>query len=895
MKIKKYIITFIILIFSANIIFGQNTIQDAIKFKKIAKENFDKQNYNQAMNNINKSIEILVLHDNNKLEGECFLLAANIYSIKGEANYALKYYLKSEERYKKINSSDTLSLIYSQIALIYFNINAFEKATEYFIKSYSINNGFNNSQKTIEILNYTGNSFYNLRNYTQAEVYYIKMKETAVALKDTNNIIKSLEKIISINKKQKKYQEAIDNNIKIYDLYISQNNIAGRALTLNNIGYNYVNLQKYDQAISYFQESIFYQEKTYISKDVTARTNTNIGVCYQNLGNYKEAIEYLLKANEIWTKQNNKLEKAKICNLIALVYFQNNDLYNASTFSEESIQYAEQANDKQVLQNCYETYSRILQAGNDYQNALVYYKKYLTIRDSLLLELRLSEQELARKILELEKSEKELKLKLAEEEIQEMLLKQYKLENEKKEKENEILRRNKELQEAELLQQKYTLSIEKQKRQALEKQKEIDALENQKKIQKLELEQTEVESKKREAEISEKEKEMALLKSEQERQNLLLDKNKAAQRFFKWIVLLFAIILVLIVIVLILSRRANRRLSKQKNKILEQNTKLNSQKEELSAQKDEVQSANEEITLHRNVLQQKHKQITDSITYASRIQNAMLPDNKGFTNYFPKHFIIFKPRDIVSGDFYWVKKITQKNDSSIIIAAADCTGHGVPGAFVSMLGMSLLNEIVNKKRDIQANQILNNLREEIKISLKQHGRENESKDGLDIALCIFNKKEKKLQYAGAYNPLYIIRDKKIEQKDEKIQKNNNSKIRIFQQEKIENKTINKQLIEIKADFQPIGIYIKERPFTNFQLNIYKNDLFYMFSDGFIDQFGGKESRKYSSKRFKKKLLEINEKTMKEQKQVLESELEKWKSTNKIHKQLDDVLVLGIKI
>ena len=359
MKIKIHIIIFVILIFSANYSFGQNSVQDAINFKKLAKQNFDSQNYNLAINNINQAIEILVLHNDTKLEGECFLLAANIYSLKGEANFSLKYYLKSEESYKKINSTDTLSLIYSQIAFIYFKINAFEKAADYFTQSYEINNGFKKSQKAIEILNYTGNSFFNIQNYPQAKVYYIKMKEASIALKDTINIIKSIEKIISVNKKQKKYKEAVENNILIYDLYHLQNNTVGIALTLNNIGYNYVSLQKYDEAINYFKESIIYQEKSTLKIEITARTKTNIGVCYQNNGDFKQAIEFLLEADEIWTKNNNKLEKAKICNLIALVYFQNNDLYNASTFSEESIQNAEQTDDKHVLQNCYETYSQI--------------------------------------------------------------------------------------------------------------------------------------------------------------------------------------------------------------------------------------------------------------------------------------------------------------------------------------------------------------------------------------------------------------------------------------------------------------------------------------------------------------------------------------------------------
>ncbi len=201
----------------------------------------------------------------------------------------------------------------------------------------------------------------------------------------------------------------------------------------------------------------------------------------------------------------------------------------------------------------------------------------------------------------------------------------------------------------------------------------------------------------------------------------------------------------------------------------------------------------------------------------------MLPSVNVFEQLLAEHFILYKPRDIVSGDFYWAKEI----NNFIIVAAADCTGHGVPGAFVSMLGISFLNEIMQDnnifaQENIAAN-ILNELREKVKIALKQSGKINEAKDGMDIALCVIEKQTNKLQFAGAHNPLFVIRHKdheKIQVENVKIQK--------------EKDTI---LYHIKSDAMPIGIFIKEKPFTNQEIQLYPDDIIYIFSDGFVDQIG----------------------------------------------------------
>jgi len=266
------------------------------------------------------------------------------------------------------------------------------------------------------------------------------------------------------------------------------------------------------------------------------------------------------------------------------------------------------------------------------------------------------------------------------------------------------------------------------------------------------------------------------------------------------------------------------------------------------------------IAKQNHKLEKTNREITDSINYASKIQTAILPDNQLFEENFSDFFVLFKPRDIVSGDFYWIRKINEYT----VFAAADCTGHGVPGAFLSMLGISLLNEIVVRKEITQANQILETMRTRIKAQLKQKNIDSASKDGMDIALCIVNEKTNIMQYSGAYNPLYIIK----KEDDKHILK------------------------EIKATRNPIGIHIKEKPFENHNIKIEKNDLIYIFSDGYADQFSGSSNRKFMPYQFKNLLIENADKKLKDQKDILISEFEKWKGS---YFQLDDILIIGVKI
>ncbi|MBN2664337.1 MAG: SpoIIE family protein phosphatase [Bacteroidales bacterium] len=316
---------------------------------------------------------------------------------------------------------------------------------------------------------------------------------------------------------------------------------------------------------------------------------------------------------------------------------------------------------------------------------------------------------------------------------------------------------------------------------------------------------------------------------------------------------------------------------KQRDELIDKNHEITAQKEEILTQSSEIEVQRDYLAEKNDKIEAQNEQITASITYASYIQSALLPTFQELNNYFPT-FVFYKPRDIVSGDFYWFRK----EDNKFILAVADCTGHGVPGAFLSMLGISFLNGIIIEKKITEPDKILNELRFLIKNSLKQKGETGEQKDGMDIALYSINQKNNTIQFSGAQNPLYIIREK-IDEITLKYL-NSNNQIRTLQHE-------NYTLIEFKPNRMPIGVYIIEKPFARSEFNILESDLIYTFSDGYIDQFGGENNEKFMSRRFKKLLLKIANESIKEQHKIIVQQFNSWLSDNE---QLDDVLVIGLK-
>jgi serine phosphatase RsbU (regulator of sigma subunit) len=324
--------------------------------------------------------------------------------------------------------------------------------------------------------------------------------------------------------------------------------------------------------------------------------------------------------------------------------------------------------------------------------------------------------------------------------------------------------------------------------------------------------------------------------------------------------------------VLHIKHKANAELTEKNALLAEQKEEIMAQNDEIMAQNKEIQEKNDEILAQADTIKAQSDEIHASINYARRIQRSLLTPSETIKRIFPDHFVLYKPRNVVSGDYYWVG---QFGDNKVSIVA-DCTGHGVPGGFMSVLGMANLNYIVGQ--EVSPDMILNHLREAIITNLRQradvhtalHDREHptsevdlndRSRDGMDVAVYVVNERLMKLSYAGANNPLVLIRD-------------------------------NEALV-FKADRMPVGIHECLDPFQCTTISLQKGDCLYTFSDGFQDQFGVETGKKFMSRRLRELLLEIHQLPMPEQKKMLNKVYEEWRGP--AENQTDDVVVMGVRI
>ncbi|HAS42465.1 MAG TPA: hypothetical protein DCS93_18445 [Microscillaceae bacterium] len=409
-----------------------------------------------------------------------------------------------------------------------------------------------------------------------------------------------------------------------------------------------------------------------------------------------------------------------------------------------------------------------------------------------------------------------------------------------------------------------------------------------------------------------------LLKKDLEKRNLEVKKRKlerdkarqesklrAAESKQKSILLIASLVSIALILVLAIVLFRDSR--KQKNL----NNQLTEQRNKLEIKNQDIEKKTREISRNRDEIQDKNDQITESINYAQRIQEAMLPAFNRIQASLPQSFVYYKPRDIVSGDFYWfaevqpsinsllaaINDVTTKDsegsqeelrsqltaftaDSAqnklettkishpeIIIAAMDCTGHGVPGAFMSMVGHSILNEIVTQKNIIRPDEILAELHQSIRSQLRQ--KETQNQDGMDACICKINLEEKTLEYAGAHNPLFYVVDNKMH--------------------------------TIKGDRQGVGGLHEgvDRTYTLHTLELKEGMSFYLSSDGYRDQLGGPKDKKFMSKSFKQLLLDISSKTMEEQTQILDEKLKEWMDYpckyDPVREQTDDILIIGFRV
>ena len=743
--------------------------------------------------------------DENKIE---ILLELSIETASDSMPEALNYGKQALQLANNIKNDSLIAKSYNIIGHCYSTEHDSTHAIEYFNKAISIAKDISNKKLLVLALFNKANLLNNQGYYLEAMSDFTKALEIAEKNKYYELLSKIYNEIGIIYYNQQKYDSTLFYFKKSLAIDKQNDDKIQIAKSYNNIGVIYKNIGKYDIAIQNQLKALKIREEINDSNGIAMSYN-NIGQVYYYWDKNDKCIEYFKKALIIQTELKNKKEIAGLNNNIGSVYTEMKNYHKAIEYYIKALKYTRYNNLRQTTAVLLGNIGLAYAGLKEFNQSLKYHFKSLSLckqighKKSEVYSLNnigntYKEMKQYNKALEYYQKTVEISKELN---LQQNLLDNYKasyeiykeINNFKKAFDYHILYT--ELKDSIFTQQSNEHIIEIQTKYETDK-------------------------KKKEIEILNKEKELHKVKIA--RQNIII----------------YAVIAVLVLLSILASLIYNRYRYKQKaNKLLtRQNNEIKSQRDKIAVQQ---------------------KNITDSIQYASRIQNALLPEDVYLKEVIPEHFILNKPKDIVSGDFYWLKQIKNK----LIIAVADCTGHGVPGAFMSMLGVSFLNEIVKDKNIISASKALNRLNESVKKALHQTGKEDEARDGMDIALCVINKDTLELEFSGAYNPVYIVR--------------------------------NKELIQLKGDKRPIGIHLKrDIVFTDKQLQLQKGDLIYIFSDGYCDQIGGAKNTKFKPGPFRELLVSIQDKTMNEQKEILDKTIEKWKGD---YEQIDDILIMGIKI
>jgi serine phosphatase RsbU (regulator of sigma subunit)/tetratricopeptide (TPR) repeat protein len=832
-----------------------------------AKKEYSSNNFDLAKETATQALQLAMRSNQKEIEASILSIIGEIDLSQDLPGDALPFWLRAADIYESWNDTSSLALMYSKIAECYYREGIYVKENEYLLKALLIT-PYAYYEKRKEYLEKISLSLLNENKNDSAIIFLEDLRE----LNNLNGTDDSyvLNYLIEAYNNLELYNKALEFNNLLFKRFQGQKNYTAMSALKNNIAYDFTLLGQYNDAINAYDEAIEYGKTAGINEKDLALLMTNAGICSQNMQRPDEARNYFMMALSVLKSPDNLAEKSRIENIIALIYFNEMDLYNAGTWSKNSIESAKLAKDPWKLSEGYLTYSRILRAGNDPTGALENYEKYLSIRDSLQLESKLKEQELAKRQYDLERSEKDLKIELKEERVKELTIQQLTLQLQKEEQQRELLEREKDLQMLEKERLKQSLVITQQQRAAERQEREKQILEQDKRISDLRLEQQARKQK-------EQEQEIVLLEQQKQLDKLELDKQRNTKKALTLIVILVFFIAMVVLGSLLVTRKKNLLLARQKKEIEKKNVDLEQKNEEIISQRDEIEAQRNLLYDQKQAIEQINREIRESIEYAKRIQSSTLPDLSLLDSIISEHFVFFRPRDIVSGDFYWTAKV----ENATVITVSDCTGHGVPGSFMSILGISLLKEIVQKEYITYPGVILRRLRKEIINALGQKGIAGEQRDGMDISLITLHSDSKKLEFAGAFNPLYLVRKKDLPGPGI----NNMSVMDL-------NTDCKYVLYEIYADKMPIGYWERMDKFNTLDFDILEGDSLYLFTDGYADQFGGPAGKKFKYKSFKKLLIENAHLPLEDQKQVLDDTLNKWMG---LVEQVDDICVVGLKI
>ncbi|MFW5792824.1 MAG: tetratricopeptide repeat protein [Bacteroidota bacterium] len=755
------------------------------------------------------------------------------------------------------DSSRTKSLEYSKLALdyaiaekndeqegfalsligqYYLYTALYDSALIYLKNAYDIFYPLDLYSEISEVLNSIGVVYYHIGEIDSVFHYWdrcIHYNEKSGNIKD--NAV-TYNNIGTLNHHMGNYSDALFNHEKSLEIKLELNDKRGIAYSYNNIASAYDVLGEYTKAIENFQNSLKYSEKIKDSYLMSVSYN-NIASIYKAWNEYDKALEYYQKALNMKQEIDDKKGVANVLNNIGSIYDKKENLDKAFKYYFEAKNAYESIGDKLGLSVSYNNIGGVYYKKRKTAKAIEFHKLSLKISEEVKSHYGISSAyvRLGRDYINLNKYD------IAEEYFIKCI--NYNADY--------GFTRNK-IEAFEELAKLY--QIQHRFEEALSSYKKYtelkDSVFNEKKHEQFAQMQTLYESEKKKQEI--------------QKQQLIIENQKIENRrqitVRNFLIAGSASLLALVFLIFAGYKQKMRsnRFIKEQNQLLEQAN------EEIRAQKDEIEAQHRTVSEQKNFIENQKKKIDDSIKYAQHIQSALMLSEKNAKALLGDFFVIFRPKEIVSGDFYWATRVNDK----LIIALADCTGHGISGALMSMLGISFLNEIVRSKKIIEPANILNELRRILIDAFTQNSDADMKREGMSISILSFDTKSMECLWAGARSPLWIIR-------------NDNNKI----------------IEEIIPDKTSVAIHLKMKDFQTHTINLKKGDKLFMFSDGIIDQFGGPDGKKFTKKQFKNILLKSASNSLDRQKADIEHVLNIWQKPNPVEHfdQVDDITVLGVCI
>jgi len=716
-----------------------------------------------------------------------------------------------------------------------------EKALKYANEALKLAETTNDTKSQATALKTIGVIYLFKGEYDKSEQFHKDALSLFLAINDSKGISGCYNNLGIIHELKGEFVKAIEqykNSLKIHQKI---NNEAGIASCYINMGNIYQQKGDYRKSIDYYLEALKISEKNNKKEDAADAYN-NIGALNEKLLVYDNALKSYQKALILYIELNNKDKMANALNNIGQVLYKKKMYVKALEYHQQALESRKKYGSKKGIASSNLNIGEIYLKLKKYDKAINHFNESLKLFTEIDAKPGLIDtyNALGNYFKEIKKYDKAIENYRKAIALAKSI--DYKPALEENYKHISIVyaqRKNfSKAYEYRLLYEavKDSLTSEKNNNNIIELQMQYEF---EKELKEHELQQEIKQIKTREA----------------------LKKQKIISASLIAGLVLLIIIAFIIYRALRIKKADNQLLREQKNEINQKNEELKLYQEELISQKEYLQKQKEQIEQNLDKISKQNQKITDSIHYAVRIQKALLPEKNKFDQLFKDYFIFNLPKDIVSGDFYWLKESRNK----IYLAVADGTGHGVPGAFMSLIGISFLNEIIKNKNEYTAAEILNELRISLKNVLNGQNDQSKTGDGIDIALCVIDKYEKKIHYAGAYNPLVIIKQEGNE----------------------------KELIEIKADKMPIGKYYKEKnSFTNHLIDYSEKDQFYLFTDGYTDQFGGVRGKKFLLNNLKNLFLKICTFPMEKQKYELQKNLNNWKED---FDQVDDILIIGFRL